>query len=164
MNLKRGTKTERIYLCLHLFLVTKKKVRSGSVMSERKNAGLVFTGWPGETPWVPGHPTYYTEHYTAHCTIHWTVYCSESVLWWEEGYTMKFSLSLGEILRAKPKGFLKSAGYISFFIPTWVTIQTFPITIPALTFLESNIGRVDSPYRSNSWAIREKIVQLIEQH
>ena len=38
-------------------------------------------------------------------------------------------------MRAKPKGFSKSSGYISLYIPTRLTIQTFSITTPALTFL-----------------------------
>ena len=37
------------------------------------------------------------------------------------------------------------------FILTQVTIQTFSIKIPVLSFLESNIGRVDSLYISGSW-------------
>ena len=72
---------------------------------------------------------------------------------------MKYSLSPREILRAKPKGFSEGSGYISEDIPTRVTIQTFSIRTPALSFLEINIGRVDSPYCSDSWAIRENITQ-----
>ena len=70
---------------------------------------------------------------------------------------MKYSLSLREIPRAKAEGFPEGSGNISSNIPTQVTIQTFSITTPALTFLEINIGRVDSPYCFNSWAIRENI-------
>ena len=57
---------------------------------------------------------------------------------------MKYSLSPREIPRAKPEGFPKGTGYISSYILTQVTIQTFSLTTPALTFLEINIGRVDS--------------------
>ena len=60
--------------------------------------------------------------YTKHCI---------SVLWQEEGYTMKYRLSL----RAKPKGFPEGLGYISSYFPTLVTKQTFSITTQALTFL-----------------------------
>ena len=63
---------------------------------------------------------------------------------------MKYSLSLREIPRAKPAGFHQGSGYISSFIPTPVTIQTFSITTSALSFLEINIGRVDSLYCSDS--------------
>ena len=77
---------------------------------------------------------------------------------------MKYSLSPREVPRAKAKGFHKVSGYISSYIPTQVTIQTFSITTPALSFLEINIGRVDSPYCSDSWAIRENIAQQIEQY
>ena len=45
-----------------------------------------------------------------------------SVLWWEEGYNVKYSLNP----RAEPEGFSKGLGYISQYIPTWATIQTFP--------------------------------------
>ena len=58
-----------------------------------------------------------------------------SVFWQEEGYMMKYSLSSREIPRAKPKGFPEGSGYISLYILTWVTIQTFSITTLALTVL-----------------------------
>ena len=97
------------------------------------------------------------------------IYCSmfnnecsmsiESFLWWDEGYTEKYSLSLWKILRAKPEGFPEGTGYISSYIPTWVTIDTFSITTSAVSFLEINIGRVYSPYCSISWAIQENIAQ-----
>ena len=62
----------------------------------------------------------------------WWKHCPiESVLWQEEGYTMKYSLS--------PRGNPKGSGYISSYIPTQVKIQTLSITTPALTFLEINI-------------------------
>ena len=67
-----------------------------------------------------------------------------------------------EILRAKSKGCPEGSGYISLYIPTRVTIETFSITTLALTFLEINIGRSDSPYYSDSWAIRENNAYLIE--
>ena len=47
-----------------------------------------------------------------------------SVLWQEEGYTVKYSLSTREIARAEPEG----SSYISPYIPTWVIIQTFSIS------------------------------------
>ena len=47
-----------------------------------------------------------------------------SVLWREEGYTVKYSLSRREIPRAEPEGFPEGSGYISQYILTWVTIQT----------------------------------------
>ncbi len=72
---------------------------------------------------------------------------------------MKYSLSLREVPMAKPKGIPKGSGYISSYILTPFTIQTFSITTPALSFLEINIGRVDSPYCSDSWAIQENIAQ-----
>ena len=72
---------------------------------------------------------------------------------------MEYSLSPNEMLRAKPEGFPEGSGYILSYIPTRVTLHTFPITTPALSFLEINIGRVNSLYCSNSWAIRENIVQ-----
>ena len=58
-----------------------------------------------------------------------------SILWQEEGYTVKYGLSPKEIPRANPKGFPEGSGYISPYIPTRVTIQTFSITIPVLCFL-----------------------------
>ena len=72
---------------------------------------------------------------------------------------MKYSLSQREILRATPKRFLEGSGYISSYIATPVTIQTFLITTAALTFLEINIGRFYSLYCSDSWAIWENIAQ-----
>ena len=60
------------------------------------------------------------------------------VLWQEEGYTVKYSLSTWEIPRAEPEGFPKGSGYISPYIPTWVIIQTFSISkviLPVLSFL-----------------------------
>ena len=74
---------------------------------------------------------------------------------------MKYSLSPREILRAKPEGFPEGSSYVSSYLPTLVTIQAFSITTPALTFLEDhvNMGRGDSPYCSDSWAIQENIAQ-----
>ena len=95
-----------------------------------------------------------------------------SVLWLEEGYTMKYSLSLREIPRAKPKGFPKGSGYISTYFPTWVTIQTFSITTLVLTFLGDqyckswfsvllrqlgNLGK----YCSGYWAILESKISIL---
>ena len=51
-----------------------------------------------------------------------------SVLWRKEGYTVKYSLSTRENLRAELEGFPDGSGYISPYIPTWVIIQTFSIT------------------------------------
>ena len=65
---------------------------------------------------------------------------------------MKYSMSLREIPRAKRQGFPEGSGYISSYIPTQVTIQT-------LSFLEINIGRVDSLFCSDCWAIGENITQ-----
>ena len=48
---------------------------------------------------------------------------------------MKYSLSPREILRVKPKEFPEGLGYISLYIPTRVTIQTFSMATQALTFL-----------------------------
>ena len=48
---------------------------------------------------------------------------------------MKYSLSPREIPRAKPEGFPEGSGYISLYILTIVTIQTFSMTTPGLTFL-----------------------------
>ena len=61
-----------------------------------------------------------------------------------------------------PCKLLQAKGYIWPYIPplvliriqfilTRVTIETFSIKIPVLSFLESNIGRVDSLYFSGSW-------------
>ena len=72
---------------------------------------------------------------------------------------MKYSLSPREISRAKPKGFSEGSVYISWDIPTQVTLQTYPITTAAFSFLEINIGRVYSPYCTNSWAIQENIAK-----
>ena len=51
-----------------------------------------------------------------------------SVLWREEGYTVKYSLTLRKIPRADAKGFPEGSGYISQHIPNWVTIRTFSFT------------------------------------
>ena len=65
---------------------------------------------------------------------------------------MKYSLG--------PMDFPRAYIYISLYIPTRVTKQTFSITTQALTFLDINIGRVDSLYCSDSWAIQENIAQV----
>ena len=49
---------------------------------------------------------------------------------------MKYTLNLREILRAELKRFSEGSGYISTYILTRVTIQTFSITIPVLYWLE----------------------------
>ena len=72
---------------------------------------------------------------------------------------MKYSLSPREIHRAKLEGFPKGSGYISSYIPTRVTIQTFSITTGALSFLEIYFGILHSPYCSESCAIWENIAQ-----
>ena len=66
-------------------------------------------------------------------------------------------MSPRDIPRAKPEGYPKRSGFISSYIQTRVPIQTFSITTPALSFLEINIARVDSPYFFDSWAIWENI-------
>ena len=50
------------------------------------------------------------------------------VLWREEGYTVKYSLSKREIPRAEPEQFPEGSVYISPYIPTWVIIQTFSMS------------------------------------
>ena len=49
---------------------------------------------------------------------------------------MKNSLNPREITRAKPEEFLEGSGYISLYYLTQVTIQTFLIRNPALTFMD----------------------------
>ena len=51
-----------------------------------------------------------------------------TVLWREEGYTMKYRLSPREIPRAEPEGFPEGSGDISSYTPTRVTIQSFSIS------------------------------------
>ena len=48
---------------------------------------------------------------------------------------MKYCLSPREIPRAKAEGFSEGSGYISSYFLTRVTIQTFSIKNPALTYL-----------------------------
>ena len=72
---------------------------------------------------------------------------------------MKYSLSPREIQRAKPEGFSEGSVYISWYNPNQITLQTFSITTAALFFLEINIGRVYSPYCTDSWAIQKNIAQ-----
>ena len=72
------------------------------------------------------------------------------VLWREEGYTVKYSLTPREIPMAEPKGFPEGSGYISPYIPTWVMIQTFSISksytssivLPGRAILEELILRI----------------------
>ena len=77
-----------------------------------------------------------------------------SVLWREEGYTVKCSLSTREILRAEPGGFTEGSGYISLYILTWVTIQSFSMS---KSYTDSMVhpGRAILkswyPYWSGSW-------------
>ena len=60
-----------------------------------------------------------------HCIVQqWTV----TVLWREEGFTMKYCLSPREFPRAEPGGFPEGSGNISLYTPTQVTIQSFSIT------------------------------------
>ena len=47
-----------------------------------------------------------------------------SVLGQEEGYTVKYGLSLRDYPRAQPKGNPKGSGPILPYIPTWVLIRT----------------------------------------
>ena len=59
-----------------------------------------------------------------------------SVLRQDEGYTVKYSLSLREIPRAKPRGISQGLRlYFTVYFPTQVTIQIFSITIPVVSFL-----------------------------
>ena len=69
-------------------------------------------------------------HYWLVTNISKTVF----VLWREEGYTEKYSLSQKEIPRVKPRGFPDRLGFSSLCIPTQVTIPTVSITIPVLSF------------------------------
>ena len=73
----------------------------------------------------------------------------ESVLWREEAYTMKYSLSPREIPRAKSEGLPEGSGYISWYIrlesqyrhsqlqllhcPSWGSILEELILLSALT-------------------------------
>ena len=50
------------------------------------------------------------------------------LLWQEEGYMLKYSLSTRELPRAEPNGFPEGSSYILPYIPTWVIIQTFSIS------------------------------------
>ena len=54
---------------------------------------------------------------------------------------VKYSLSTREIPGAKPKGFPEDSSYISPYILTRVTVHTFSITIPVLSFLGEQYGR-----------------------
>ena len=76
----------------------------------------------------------------------WTFFKSYivSLLWREEGYMVKYSLSTREILRPEPKGFPEGSGYISPYILTSVIIQTFSIiyfqyVLPGRAILEELI-------------------------
>ena len=62
-----------------------------------------------------------------------------SVIRREEEYTMKYSLSMREIPRAEPKGFLEGSGYISLYILTGVIIQYSSIVLPGRAILEELI-------------------------
>ena len=59
---------------------------------------------------------------------------------------MKYSLSQMEIPKEKPKGFPEGSGYISSYILTRVTIETFTITLqhcpPWRSILEELILRI----------------------
>ena len=57
---------------------------------------------------------------------------------------MKYSLSPREIPRAEPKGFPEGSGYISQYIPTRVTIQTFSFSYnrPALAVAYADVTAV----------------------
>ena len=127
-------------------------------------------------------------------SLYWILYikwCANivSVLWREEGYTMKYSLSPREIPRSKPEGhseikargkfwswssrevpsskpdgFLEGSCYISLYFPTRVKIQTSQLLLQLWPDWEMYIGRVDYQYCSDGWAIRENIAQLIDQY
>ena len=98
----------------------------------------LFTSLKIPSPPNPYHCVLHnTELSTLHSTtLDWTFHIAQcfkrlhktvSVLWQEEGYTVKYSLSSREIPRAEPEGFPEGSGYISPYIPTWVIIQTFSI-------------------------------------
>ena len=58
----------------------------------------------------------------------WTCLDIVSVLWQEEGYMVKYSRSTREMQRAEPERFSEGSGYISPYILSCVTIQTFSIS------------------------------------
>ena len=75
-------------------------------------------------------------------------------------------------MRAKPKGFSKGSGYISLYIPTRLTIQTFSITTPALTFLGDQYGKSwftvllrqlgnTGKFYPVFWAILESLISIL---
>ena len=91
-----------------------------------------------------------------------------SVLWQEEGYTGKYSLSTRQIPRADSNGFPEGSGYISPYIPTWVIIQTFSISksytssivLPGRAILKELILRIGL----EAGAIFSRIAQYMKQY
>ena len=86
---------------------------------------------------------------------------------------MKYSLSPREIPRPKPKGLPDGLGYISSYIPTWVTMQKFSITTPALTFLGDQYWKNcfsvllcllgnRGKYSPGDWAILEIKISILQ--
>ena len=63
------------------------------------------------------------------------IFCNVTVLWREEGYTMKYCLSPRKSPRAQPKQFSEGSGNISLYTLTQVTIQSFSITSTSQYFL-----------------------------
>ena len=54
---------------------------------------------------------------------------------------MKYSLILREILRAKLEGFPEGSDYISLYIPTQGTIQTFSILVELILRIAPTDGQ-----------------------
>ena len=59
-----------------------------------------------------------------------------TVLWREEGFTMKYCLSPREIPRTDSEGFPKGSGNISLYTQTGITIQSFSITSTSQYFMK----------------------------
>ena len=53
-----------------------------------------------------------------------------------------YSMSPKEIPKAKPEGFPMDSGYFSQYIPTQITIHTFSISIPVLSFLGEQYWKI----------------------
>ena len=85
-----------------------------------------------------GTPLYCTVHshtfgVIQQCTVNcWTIALHSlrsvrwniSVSWNNEWFMVNYTLSMKEIPRAKPEGYLKGSGYISSYMMTWLIIQT----------------------------------------